>query len=347
MFERINIYEEKMRIGDKTIGKGRTYIIADVGSNFNGSLELAKDYIRVGKEIGIDCVKFQSYTAESLLSPFKPDGSKWEAYDVVKKYELPVSWHSVLKECADMCGVEFMSTPFSLEIVDKLNEMGVRAFKVASGDLTFIPLLKKLGSCGKPIILSTGMAYTGEIDTAIKRLRQSGTEDVALLHCVSNYPPKYEKVNLKAVETMRQTFNVPIGLSDHTLDDVTALGAVALGACIIEKHITFDKNLDTPDAPFAMTIDEFKAMINRIRNLEKALGDGIKEPADDEIAERQWARRGVYASRSIKVGEKLTLDNAKFLRPIRGISALEWMTYQESTIKRNIAGGEPVTRDDM
>ena len=127
-----------MRIGDKTIGKGRTYIIADVGSNFNGSLELAKDYIRVGKKIGIDCVKFQSYTAESLLSPFKPDGSKWEAYDVVKKYELPVSWHSVLKECADMCGVEFMSTPFSLEIVDKLNEMGVRAFKVASGDLTSV-----------------------------------------------------------------------------------------------------------------------------------------------------------------------------------------------------------------
>ena len=154
----------------------------------------------------------------------------------------------------------------SLEIVDKLERDGVRALKLPQA-IHFIP--SKL--VVKRIILSTGMAYTGEIDTAIKRLRQSGTEDVALLHCVSNYPPKYEKVNLKAVETMRQTFNVPIGLSDHTLDDVTALGAVALGACIIEKHITFDKNLGTPDAPFAMTIDEFKAMINRIRNLEKAL----------------------------------------------------------------------------
>jgi sialic acid synthase SpsE len=336
-----------MKIGDKDIGEGRTYIIADVGSNFNGSLELAKEYIRVGKEIGVDCVKFQSYTAGSLLSPFKPDGTKWEAYDVVKKYELPLSWHPALMECADTYGIEFMTTPFSLEIIDELNQLGVKAFKVASGDLTFIPLLKKLGSCGKPIILSTGMAYLGEIETAIQRLRQSGSRDLALLHCVSNYPPKYEKINLRAVETMRQTFNLPTGLSDHTLDDVTALGAVALGACIVEKHITFDKHLGTPDAAFAMTTEEFKVMIDRIRNLEKAMGDGAKGPADDELGERQWARRGVYASRWIEAGEKLTLENTKFLRPIWGISALEWMTCQESTVKRSIARGEPVMRDDI
>ena len=242
-----------MKIGDKCIGTGRTYIIADVGSNFNGNLELAKEYIRAGREIGVDCVKFQTYTAESLLSPIKPDGQRWEAYDVVRKYELPLSWHPELIECAEKCGVEFLTTPFSLETVDALNAMGIRAFKVASGDLTFIPLLKKLGSLGKPIILSTGMAYPGEIETAVMRLRQSGSGDVALLHCVSNYPPKYEKVNLRAVETMKQAFDLPVGLSDHTLDDLTALGAVALGACIIEKHITIDKNLDTPDAQFALT----------------------------------------------------------------------------------------------
>jgi N,N'-diacetyllegionaminate synthase len=337
-----------MKIGDKDIGgAGSTYIIADVGSNFNGSLELAKEYIQAGRDIGVDCVKFQTYTAESLLSPIKPNGHRWEAYDVVKRYELPLSWHPELIECAKKCGVEFLTTPFSLEIIDALNEMGISAFKVASGDLTFIPLLKKIGSCGKPIILSTGMAYIGEIETAIKRLRQSGSGDIALLHCVSNYPPKYEKVNLKAVKTMRQTFSVPVGLSDHTLDDVTALGAVALGACIVEKHITVDKNLGPPDAPFAMTIDEFKIMIDRIRNLEQALGNGTKEPADDELGERQWARRGIYASRVIEVGEKLTLENAKFLRPSWGISALEWMTCQESTVKRNIASGEPVMREDI
>jgi N,N'-diacetyllegionaminate synthase len=336
-----------MKIGESTIEVGRTYIIADVGSNFNGSLELAKEYIQAGREIGVDCVKFQTYTAETLLSPIKPDGHRWDAYDMVEKYELPLSWHPELIECAEECGIEFMTTPFSLEAIDILNQMGVRAFKVSSGDLTFIPLLKKLGSCGKPIILSTGMAYPGEIETAVKRLQQNGSGDIALLHCVSNYPPKYDKINLRALETMRQTFNLPIGLSDHTLDDVTALGAVALGACIIEKHITMDKNLGTPDAPFAMTINEFRIMIQRIRNLAQALGNGIKEPADDELGERQWARRGVYARRSIDTGEKLTLENATFLRPVWGISALEWMTYQESTVKRNIAGGEPVMKDDI
>jgi sialic acid synthase SpsE len=336
-----------MKIGDRTVESGRSYIIADVGSNFNGSLELAKEYIHAGREIGVDCVKFQTFTAESLLSPVKPDGQRWEAYDVVKKYELPLSWHPELIEYANAIGVEFMTTPFSLEIADALNQMGIRAFKIASGDLTFIPLLKKLGSCGKPIILSTGMAYPGEIETAVKRLQQSGSGDIALLHCVSNYPPKYEEINLRAIETMRQTFGLPVGLSDHTLDDVTALGAVTLGACIIEKHITLDKDLGTPDAPFAMTVKEFKVMVGRIRSLELALGDGIKEPADDELGERQWARRGVYARRSIDTGEKLTLENATFLRPVWGISALEWMTCQGGTAKRDIAGGNPVMRNDV
>ncbi len=336
-----------MKIGDKTIGAGRTYIIADVGSNFNGSMDLAKEYIKAVHEIGVDCVKFQTYTAESLLSPIKPDGQKWEAYDVVRKYELPLSWHPELIEWSEKFGVEFMTTPFSLEVVDVLNEMGIKAFKVASGDLTFIPLLKKIGRCGKPVILSTGMAYPGEIETAVKRLRQSGSGDVALLHCVSKYPPKYEKVNLKAIETMKQAFSVPVGLSDHTPDDMTALGAVVLGACIIEKHITIDKNLGTPDAPFAMTIDEFNIMVQRIRNLEKAMGNGTKEPADDEIGERQWARRGVYASRTIEAGEELTLENVKFLRPVSGISALQWMMYQGCKIRRKIAMGEPVMRDDI
>lgn len=336
-----------MRIGDKEIGGGRTYIIADVGSNFKGSLELAKEYIKAGHEIGVDSVKFQTYTADSLLSPFKSDGRRWEAYDVVAKHELPLSWHPELIECAKQYDVEFLTTPFSLEIVDALDQMGVRAFKVASGDLTFIPLLKKIAKCGKPVVLSTGMAYPGEIDTAVMRLRQGGSGDVALLHCVSNYPPKYDKVNLKALKTMKEVFGLPVGLSDHTLDDTTALGAVALGACIVEKHITINKNLGTPDAPFAMTVNEFRAMVQKIRNLEQALGSGTKAPAEDELGERQWARRGVYAKRFIEVGEKLTLENVKFLRPVRGISALEWISCEESTVKRKIPSGEPVTRDDI
>lgn len=336
-----------MRIGKKTITAGRAYIIADVGSNFNGSLELAKEYIKAGQEIGADCVKFQTFTAESFINPVKPNGERLETYDIIKRSELPLSWHPELIDCANAAGIEFLTTPFSLEIVDVLDQLGVKAFKVASGDLTFIPLLKKLGTLGKPVILSTGMAYPGEIETAVKRLQQSGSTDIALLHCVSNYPPKYEKVNLRAIETMKQTFGLPVGLSDHTLDDVTAIGAVALGACIIEKHITFSKDFSTPDAKFAMPVDEFQVMIQRIRDLEEALGNGIKEPADDEIDQRQWARRGAYAKRPIPAGEKLTLENTKFLRPIWGMSALEWMTCQESVVKRDIADGAPILREDL
>lgn len=336
-----------MKIGEKEIGTNKTYIIADVGSNFNGSLELAKEYIQAGKEMGLDCVKFQSYTAEGLLHHTKPDGQRWQAYDIVKKYELPAAWHNELFEYAEKYGIEFLTTPFSLEVIDELNKLGIRAFKIASGDLSFIPLLKKIGTSGKPVILSTGMAYLGEIKTAIARLQQSGSGDIALLHCVSNYPPKYEMMNLRAIETMKQMFGVPVGLSDHTSDDVTALGAVTLGACIIEKHITIDKNLGTPDAPFAMTIDQFGEMIRRIRNLEQALGSGVKEPTHDEVAERLWARRGIYAKNDIERGEKLSLNNVKFLRPVNGLSALDWLTCEGESAQRRINRDQPLVREDI
>ena len=274
-----------MKIGNKEIGPGRAYVIADVGSNFNGSLSLAKEYIDAGASIGLDAVKFQTYRAETLLNRFTPDGEPWAAYDVVGRCELPLEWHEQLFEYAQAAGVEFMTTPFDLEAVDLLVRIGVRAFKVASGDLTFTPLLKKLASTGKPVILSTGAAYLHEVGGALTTLKEGGA-DVALLHCVSNYPPKYEQVNLRAIETMIKVFGVPVGLSDHTPDAVTALGAVALGASVIEKHITVDKNLGTPDAPFAMTVDEFGRMAADIRKLEAAMGNGIKAPAADEIGER-------------------------------------------------------------
>jgi N,N'-diacetyllegionaminate synthase len=336
-----------MKIGNNEIGNGRTYVIADVGSNFNGSLNLAKEYIQAAKEIGVDAVKFQSYTAQSLLHQWKQNGERWQAYDVVKKYELPIDWHYELFEYAEKCGIEFLSTPFSLEIVDVLSEIGVRALKVASGDLTFIPLLKKVGTCGKPVILSTGMAYLGEITTAISRLQQSGAKDIVLLHCVSNYPPRYEIMNLRAIKTMNRVFDLPVGLSDHTPDDVTALGALALGSCMIEKHITMSKNLGTPDAPFAMTVEHFAEMIRRIRKLEPALGNGVKEPTSDEIEERLWARRGMYAREDIEEGEKLTLNNVIFLRPATSLTALDWPVYEGKTVRHRIERHKPIVSEDV
>jgi N,N'-diacetyllegionaminate synthase len=322
-----------MRIGNTEIGEGRAYLIAEVGSNFNGSLDLAKEYITAGKEIGADAVKFQSYRAATLLNPLKPDGQHWPAYDVVEKYELPWQWHEELFEYAQSVGVEFLTTPFDLNLLDELQRVGMRAFKIASGDLTFTLLLQKVGSLGKPVIVSTGMADLEEIRRAVQTLQQSGAPDIALLHCVSNYPPRYEQMNLRAMNVMREAFCLPVGLSDHTPGNEVSLGAIALGASIIEKHITINRRLGTPDAPFAMTINEFEKMVMDIRNLEKALGDGVKTFAEDELPERMWARRGIYARTDVEAGKPLTLNDVKFVRPAHGVAASDWNYFEGKTLK--------------
>jgi len=322
-----------MKIGKTEIREGRAYIIAEVGSNFNGSLDLAKEYIDAGREIGADAVKFQTYRAATLLNPLKPDGDHWPAYDVVEKYEFPWQWHQELFEHAERVGVEFLTTPFDLDLLDELQRVGVRAFKIASGDLTFTLLLQKVGSLGKPVIVSTGMADLEEIRGAVQTLRRSGAADVALLHCVSNYPPRYDQMNLRAIKAMREAFALPVGLSDHTPGNAVALGAIALGASIIEKHVTMDRQLGTPDAPFAMTIAEFEKLITDVRNLEEALGDGVKNFAEDERPERMWARRGIYARTDVEAGKPLTLEDVKFVRPVNGVAASDWKYFEGKTLK--------------
>ncbi len=331
-----------MKINNKEIGTGRTYVIADVGSNFNGSLELAKEYIDAGKEIGVDAIKFQSYKAKSLLSPFGLDGKKSLSYDIVRKYELPDAWHGELFEHAEKVGVEFFTTPFNLDILDELNRIGVRVIKIASGDLTFVPLLEKVASYGKPVILSSGMSDVGEIKGAVELLSRNGVNDIAVLHCVATYPPEYKVINLKCINTMIDLFRRPVGLSDHTPDDVTALGAVSQGACIIEKHITMSKDLGTPDAPFAMTINEFGDMVKKIRILELALGKEEKVPAETELPERVFARRGIYAKCDIDIGDKLSLENVKFVRPVNGAGASEWRLYDNKLVTRAIKKDKPI-----
>jgi N,N'-diacetyllegionaminate synthase len=334
-----------MKIGKTEIGRGRAYIIADVGTNFNGSLDLAKAYIEAGRELGVDAVKFQTYRADTLLNPFKPDGERWPAYDVLRKYEIPWGWHQELSKYAKRIGIEFLSTPFDLTAVDELRRVGVGAFKIASGDLTFTLLLRKVASLGKPVILSTGMADLEEIRTAIEILREGGARDIALLHCVSNYPPKFEQVNLRAMKSMAQAFGLPVGLSDHTSGIATVLGAIALGASIIEKHITMDKQLGTPDAAFAMTVSEFAHMVADIRSLEKALGDGVKKPAEDERAERMWARRGIYARVDIKAGKRLAPEDVKFVRPANGVAASDWPYFEGKELKGPLSKDLPLRKE--
>jgi N,N'-diacetyllegionaminate synthase len=290
--------------------------IAEVGSNFNNDLEIAKTYIQVASEAGADAVKFQSLRKDSIISRITRVGGRnvaYPVYDIFSSSELPDEWHYELKKEADSVGIEFLSTPFYIQAVDLLVNVGVQTFKIASGDITFYPLLERIGRTGKNVILSTGASTNEEVRKALDLLGSSGAGKITLLHCVANYPPEWHEMNLKAIPVMAKDFSVPVGLSDHTPGAMAALAAVALGATVIEKHITLDKNAAGPDHSFAMSVDEFRDMVSQIRLLEKALGDGKKEPSPGERPRVKRIRRGLY---DINTGLPTDhTDNAIWLRP--------------------------------
>lgn len=273
------------------------FAVAEVGSNFNGSLDTAKKYVQASKEARADAVKFQTLLKEKLVAPRIMAEGKWIENPVVKAFSnlgLPEPWHADLKKAADSAGIEFFSTPFYLEAVALLERVGVRTYKVASGDITFIPLLEAIGRTRKNVIMSTGASSIGDVERALNTLTNAGASKVTLLHCVSNYPPQFGEMNLRAMVTLKEKFGVPVGLSDHTPGSVTAIAAVALGATVIEKHVTFDRSQAGPDHPFAMTMPEFGEMVRQIRLLEQALGTGEKAPVQTEQAKQYRIRRGVY-----------------------------------------------------
>ena len=290
-------------------------IIGEVGSNYDGSLEKAKAYIQALKECGADAVKFQTLRKETLIAPRILFDGKWQANPVYEKFsnlELPDEWHYELKAFADQCGIEFFSSPFYLEAVDLLEKVGVKTYKIASGDITFDPLLKAVGGTGKKIILSTGASSLKDVERAIYILKKSGAQNIVLLHCVSNYPPDMTEMNLNAIATLKQTFKIPVGVSDHTIGSVVPLAAVALGATVIEKHVTFDHQSSGPDHPFATTMEEFKKIIHEVRLIEKALGTGEKVPTESELKKQKRLRRGQYQIEHAKTKEK---DRTLWLRP--------------------------------
>ena len=294
----------------------RTTLIAEVGSNYDGNLGRAIEYIKAAKTCGADIVKFQSLIKEKLVAPrlFSNEGvSDNPVYKGFSNLTLPEEWYPVLKEAADKEQIEFMSTPFYLEAVDILERINVRAFKIASGDITFTPLLNAVGKTGKRVILSTGGSSLEDVARAVDTLKQAGASDITLLHCVSNYPPQWSEVNLRAMVALKDAFGLPVGISDHTPGSTIPVAAVALGASVIEKHVTFDRSLPGPDHPFAMTMEEFGEMVRQVRNLESALGTGEKVPADSEAAKQHRMRRGVY--------------DPDTLEPVRGESGL-WLRPQ-------------------
>lgn len=310
----------------------KTFIIAEAGVNHNGSIELAKKLIDKAVEAGVDAVKFQTFKSEKLVSRNaekaeyqKKSTSKEESqFDMLKKLELDVESHNVLMNYCKDKGIMFLSTAFDLESIDLLNDLGLEIFKIPSGEITNYPYLKKIGKLKKKVILSTGMSNMQEVKEAVNVLKNNGTKDIIILHCNTEYPTPMECVNLRAINTIKDELNVEVGYSDHTLGIEVPIAAVAMGAKVIEKHFTLDKNMEGPDHKASLEPHELKEMVFRIRNIEKALGNGKKEPSESELKNLAAARKSIVADRKIKRGEIFTEDNITCKRPGNGISPMKW-----------------------
>lgn len=313
----------------------KVFIIAEAGVNHNGNIELAKKLIDVANDAGADAVKFQTFKAEKLVTKNAKkaeyqskninDGDDSQ-YNMLKKLELNVYIHKELIAYCATKKIMFLSTPFDHDSIELLNELGLEIFKIPSGEITNLPYLRHIGSLKKQVILSTGMADLGEIEDALDVLAEAGTkkEDITVLHANTMYPTPIEDVNLKAMVTIGKAFDVAYGYSDHTLGIEVPTAAVAMGASVIEKHFTLDKTMPGPDHKASLEPDELKAMVKAIRNIEKALGSGIKKPSKSEKPNIAVARKSIVAAKPIKKGEAFSKDNLTIKRPGNGISPMRW-----------------------
>jgi len=306
----------------------KTFIIAAAGVNHNGDLKIAKKLIDAAANAGADAVKFQTFSADRLVTKNAPKANyqnettdKNESqYEMLKKLELSFEEHKFLKKYCEEINILFLSTPFDFESVDLLEKLEVELYKVGSGDLTNIPLLKYIAEKNKPMIVSTGMSNLAEVEEAVKVVKETGNNELILLHCVSNYPAKYENVNLKAMNTLKTAFNVKVGYSDHTPGIEVPIAAVAMGAKVIEKHFTLDKTMEGPDHNASLSSKELKEMVSNIRYVESALGSGIKKPQDSEKNNKKVSRKSLTAARNLKKGDKISKKDIDIKRPGTGIS---------------------------
>ena len=309
----------------------KVLIIAEAGVNHNGSLELAKKLIDAAKECGADIVKFQTAKLESLVSKSAPMaeyqknniGQEKSQSDMLKDLLLAFEDFIELKKYCEEIGIEFLSTPFDIESIYFLKDM-VRVWKVPSGEITNLPYLVEIGKTKMPVILSTGMCEMEEVEAAVEILFKNGTEDITLLHCNTQYPTPYEDVNLRAMNSLKDKFGVKVGYSDHTNGIEVPIAAVAMGARVIEKHFTLDKNMEGPDHKASLEPGELKQMIQSIRNIECALGDEDKKPSASEKPNIKVARKSIVAARKIQAGEIFSEENLTTKRPGNGISPMKW-----------------------
>jgi len=310
------------------------FIIAEAGVNHNGSIELAKKLIDVAVDAGADAVKFQTFKTENLVSKNaqkaeyqkETTDATESQFDMIKKLELDINTHYELIAYCKSKNIMFLSTPFDLDSVDLLNELKLSIFKIPSGEITNLPYLRKIGALKKEVILSTGMSDIGEIEDALDILIEAGTskDKITLLHANTMYPTPIEDVNLRAMVTIGNTFDIAYGYSDHTLGIEVPIGAVAMGASCIEKHFTLDTNMEGPDHKASLEPNELKAMVKAIRNIEIALGSSIKKASKSEFPNIKVARKSIVASCSISKGKKFSEKNLTVKRPSGGISPMRW-----------------------
>ena len=334
--------KKSIKIGEKEVGEGKpTLIIAEIGINHNGDMEIAKKLIDVAKDAGADIAKFQSWTAESLVS------RKNEDYDRLKQLELQKEMHYSIAEYCKKIGIMFMSSAFDNKEVDFLDELGMPAHKVASCELTNLPFISYIAKKGKPIIMSVGFSNLEEIRDAIGTIKKEGNEEIILLHCIGAYPPKVEDMNLRFMQKLAKEFDVLVGLSDHSMAIEVSQAAVALGAVCVEKHITLNHDMEGFDHKASMEPDQLRNMIKGIRIIEKALGTGKREIQGDEAKLIKIMRKSVLAGKDIQKGEVISEDMLLMRRPGEGLPAKEIPNLVGKKAARDIKEGEYVKFEDL
>ncbi len=346
--------KKEIKIGNRIIGENSpAFIIAEVSANHNMDFDRAVAIIKAAKDAGADAVKIQTYTADTItLDCDDPcfqitQGTLWDGTTLHKLYQTaytPWEWQPKLKEIAEEMGLVFFSSPFDLTAVDFLEEMNVPAYKIASFEITDIPMIKKIAKLGKPMILATGIAHLEDIDLAVKTCREAGNEDIILLKCTSAYPAPYEDVNLKTISSLRETFHCISGLSDHTMGSAVAGAAVALGAKVIEKHLTLRRADGGADSAFSMEPEEFKEMVDNIRKIELALGEVTYELTPKAAREREHSR-SLFVAKDMKAGDVFTPENLRSVRPANGLHTKYYEELLGKKITRDAKLGTPMSWD--
>ena len=327
-------------------------IIGEAGVNHNGDINIARKLIDVAVEAGVDMVKFQTFITEEGITcnaekaeyQLSNTDKNETQFEMIKKLELDREAHEELIRYCNQKGIQFLSTAFDHPSIDLLNELNIPLYKIPSGEITNLPYLRHIGKIGKPVILSTGMATLKEVEDAINILGKSGTlkDDITVLHCNTSYPTPMEDVNLKSMLTIQNELGVKIGYSDHTLGIEIPIASVAMGARVIEKHFTLDRGMEGPDHQASLNPSELKAMVKAIRNIENALGDGVKKPSSSEMKNKSVARKSIVAARNIQKGETFTEEHLAIKRPGNGISPMKWDEIIGKVAKRNFAGDEAI-----